>query len=77
MLLLLHLMRSVSACCIGSSHLLLLLLLFCYQVKKLVYVKDVEDITAVPYVARELMLIKVRHGPSSLCATWSGCCVQV
>lgn len=30
------------------------------QVKKLVYVKDVEDITAVPYVARELMLIKVR-----------------
>jgi acetolactate synthase small subunit len=28
-------------------------------VKKLVYVKDVEDITAVPYVARELMLIKV------------------
>jgi acetolactate synthase small subunit len=29
-------------------------------VKKLVYVKDVEDITAVPYVARELMLIKVR-----------------
>jgi acetolactate synthase small subunit len=31
-------------------------------VKKLVYVKDVEDITAVPYVARELMLIKVGCG---------------
>jgi hypothetical protein len=43
--------------------LLLLLLLVTYsQVKKLVYVKDVEDITAVPYVARELMLIKVRDG---------------
>eukprot|EP00878_Enallax_costatus_P009094 GHUV01009507.1.p1 GENE.GHUV01009507.1~~GHUV01009507.1.p1 ORF type:complete len:386 (+),score=83.20 GHUV01009507.1:826-1983(+) len=30
------------------------------QVKKLIYVKDVQDITATPYVARELMLIKVR-----------------
>lgn len=30
------------------------------QVKKLVYVKDVSDITSVPYVARELMLVKVR-----------------
>jgi acetolactate synthase small subunit len=29
------------------------------QVKKLAYVKDVEDITATPYVARELMLVKV------------------
>ncbi len=30
------------------------------QVEKLVYVKDITDITAVPYVARELMLVKVR-----------------
>ncbi len=30
------------------------------QVKKLIYVKDVSDITSVPYVARELMLVKVR-----------------
>jgi acetolactate synthase small subunit len=30
------------------------------QVKKLIYVKDVSDITAMPYVARELMLVKVR-----------------
>ncbi len=29
------------------------------QVNKLIYVKDVEDITATPYVARELMLVKV------------------
>lgn len=32
------------------------------QVKKLVYVKDVSDITSVPYVARELMLVKVGGG---------------
>lgn len=30
------------------------------QVNKLIYVKDVSDITSVPYVARELMLVKVR-----------------
>jgi acetolactate synthase small subunit len=29
------------------------------QVNKLIYVKDVSDITSVPYVARELMLVKV------------------
>lgn len=29
------------------------------QVKKLVYVKELSDITSVPYVARELMLVKV------------------
>eukprot|EP00879_Flechtneria_rotunda_P028807 GHRR01031033.1.p1 GENE.GHRR01031033.1~~GHRR01031033.1.p1 ORF type:complete len:317 (+),score=98.16 GHRR01031033.1:434-1384(+) len=34
------------------------------QVNKLVYVKDLVDITAVPYVARELMLIKVRCSAS-------------
>jgi acetolactate synthase small subunit len=33
------------------------------QVKKLIYVKDVSDITAMPYVARELMLVKVRTVP--------------
>lgn len=37
----------------------LLCLLCCGQVKKLVYVKDLQDITSRPYVARELMLIKV------------------
>lgn len=32
--------------------------------RKLVNVKDVTDITSVPYVARELMLVKVRAFPS-------------
>jgi acetolactate synthase-1/3 small subunit len=34
------------------------------HVRKLVNVKDVTDITSVPYVARELMLVKVRAFPS-------------
>jgi len=35
------------------------------HVRKLVNVKDVADITSVPYVARELMLVKVRCPPSA------------
>lgn len=34
------------------------------HVKKLVNVKDCEDITTRPYVARELMLVKVRCAPA-------------
>jgi hypothetical protein len=54
----------LTGCCIQRFAALLLLLLLLLQiikqVKKLIYVKDVSDITSVPYVARELMLVKVR-----------------
>jgi hypothetical protein len=58
-------LKLLTGCCIqrfAASLLLLLLLLLqiIKQVKKLIYVKDVSDITSVPYVARELMLVKVR-----------------
>lgn len=43
-------------CCPDVLHVLLFMLV---KVNKLVYVKDICDITATPYVARELMLIKV------------------
>ena len=35
------------------------------DVRELVNVKDVADITSVPYVARELMLVKVRSDNES------------
>jgi acetolactate synthase I/III small subunit len=36
------------------------------QLEKLVYVREVTDLTDVPFVARELMLVKVRaHGPAA------------
>lgn len=50
-----------------SSRFSLLLPL---QVSKLVYVKDICDITATPYVARELMLIKVGRASRRKALAW-------
>lgn len=39
---------------------------FCAQVYKLISVTKVTDLTDVPFIARELMLIKVRTQPPPL-----------
>lgn len=57
-------------CCYCCCLLSLLPSQIIKQVNKLIYVKDVSDITSVPYVARELMLVKV--GQDLLVLVWWG-----